>query len=309
MKVIGRTVIVLAAGLLFACTPITRIYEIHTDRLTCEQANRYVHDSLRQARMTVTAFRLASPGSPGFISAERHDKKETISGTVKIFCDANGVHIVPSENGMAGEQYFERVVFLSITGRADLSAEDVRAADLKKKPAAPAAAGVVTVTPPPRKHVELKKKAVGVIVTLEPIRGFSTVLDFEANLSAADLLPVKVRIENGSSRHYRFHPADVVLRRAGKRLRAYPLEMDVALSSLRKAGRRAEQAGESLGDVKRAAVIMERRLLHPAQLEPGQVVEGFVYYSDGDYDRARVIMADRATGETEGFLVELEDGG
>jgi len=318
MKAWTKAALLVTGGLLFSCTPITRFYEIHTDRLSCEQANRYVHDALRSARMTVTAFRLASPGQPGFISAERHDKHETIAGTVDIRCKADGVHIIPSENGLGGEQYFERAVFLSVTGRADLSAEEVRPASLREEKS-PASGGVVAMDtmPVPRKHVERKKKAVGVSVSLEPIRGFATVLDFEANLSAAGVLPVKVRIENGSSRHYRFHPADVVLRRAGKRLRAYPLELAEAVSRLRQAQRRAEQADGSvgaagagpLGDVERAIRIMGRRLLQSAQLAPGQVVEGFVYYADGDYDRARVTMADRATGETEGFLVELDDGG
>jgi hypothetical protein len=34
-------------------------------------------------------------------------------------------------------------------------------------------------------------------------------------------------------------------------------------------------------------------------------VTGYLYFPDGDYDRARVTMTDAATGETEGFVVEF----
>jgi len=162
---------------------------------------------------------------------------------------------------------------------------------------------------------------VGVRVILEPVRGYATLLDFEANLSEAGILPVRVRVDNGTKRAYEFDPRDVVLRRAGSRDKAKPLSNSQAVAILKKANLAAlggsgaqltDATGpgdplspSQLGDVRRAAEIIPERALRGKRLVPGDRVEGFLYYEAAEYDRARIIMIDSATGETEGFLVEF----
>ncbi|MFQ5477121.1 MAG: hypothetical protein ACE5E4_00720 [Candidatus Binatia bacterium] len=307
--------------LLASCTPVSRYYEIHTGELSCEEANRFVHDALIAMKMRITAFRLATPGRPGYLRATRTGPTGTISGEVKINCDPDGVHIVPREDGLGGEQYFARGIFLSVTGRSGISVASIkRGSQGDASPQAPAP----TRSAPPggpsssqaNRRRAVEKKVVGVSVKLEPIYGFATVLDFEANLGAVGLLPVRVSLVNGTERYYLFDPADLVLRRGGSRLRAYPLSAAQAIGRLRsRAAASVGDGGDSqpqgeesaaIGDVAAAAATIKREQLGAARLAPGQKLSGFVYYDLGRYDRARLTLVDVATGETEGFIVELE---
>ena len=111
------------------------------------------------------------------------------------------------------------------------------------------------------------------------------------------------------------------MRRTGSRDRAKPLSNSQAIAVLKRAnlavlrgdgalGNAVETvsdplASSELGDVRRAAEIIPERALRGKRLRPGEHVEGFLYYPAADYDRARIIMIDSATGETEGFLVEF----
>jgi hypothetical protein len=158
-------------------------------------------------------------------------------------------------------------------------------------------------------------------VVVEPIRGYATLLDFEANLTEAALLPVRIRIENGTKRAYEFDPHDIVLRPAGSRERAAMLSTSAAIEKLKQANVRVLGGGgaqpssatgpsdplapSELGDVRRATEVMAARSVRAAHLAPGDRVDGFLYFDTGDYDRARVLLIDAATGETEGFMVEF----
>jgi hypothetical protein len=58
----------LAAFVLSACaaaSATSRGYQINTADVTCDDANRYVQQSLTDMGMRVTDFRKARPGSPG----------------------------------------------------------------------------------------------------------------------------------------------------------------------------------------------------------------------------------------------------
>ena len=149
------------------------------------------------------------------------------------------------------------------------------------------------------------KKSGGVRVLLEPLEGFATVLDFEADLSAVGVLPVKVTVRNNSRRRYEFDPRDVVLRVADSRRRARTLPADEVLRRLAKAVQGAGKAASELGNVDAARPIVVEKQLRPASLPPGMVASGFLYFDSGSYDRARIVLVDSATGESEGFLVEF----
>lgn len=329
---------VLAAFVMTACTPVSKGYEIETAEIECEEANRLVHDAVLGMRMTVTGFRVAKPGSPGYVSATRTDNRGRMDGTVNIRCQPDRVEIVADQSGIGGDE-FERGVFLSVTGRAGLMVErDGRGSGklVKRESVSTGASGSsqgstgggsatsssrTSSSGPSRGPVAAEEKVRGVRVLLDPIRGYATLLDFEANLDAAGILPVRVQVDNGTRRTYEFDPRDVVLRVAGSRERAKPLSNGQALELLKKANLAAlSSAGaqptdatgpgdplapSDLGDVRRAAEIIPARGLRGKQMRPGDRVEGFLYYPAADYDRARIVMIDSATGETEGFLVEF----
>ena len=300
-------------------------YQINTVDLTCDEANRYVQEALQGMGMTITEFRLARPGTTGLARAERSDSRGGMAGTVVTRCEPDGVRIEPDQKGLASGQEFERGVFLGVVGRADLEVSRegrYSTSVLKKKQHAQAvsetasdgaAVAVATAT--------ARDTGAGVRVEIEPLEGFTTVLDFEANIAAAGILPVKVTITNSSGRAYDFDPRDIVLRKAGAREGSNPMTPRAAVDLLKgknvavvaEGGGQATEAvgppdasaASELGDVGAASRIIEERALKGARLDPGAHVSGFLYYPVDHYDRARVTMTDVATGETEGFIVEF----
>lgn len=326
--------IVTAAFAVTGCSgPVSKFYEIHTGELSCDQANRYVHDTMIGMKMVITGFKLAKPGSPGYVRGKRSDERGATSGEARIRCDVDGVHIVATSSGVGASQHeFERGIFLGVTGRGDLTVERERGEVtglVKKDPAGPVGSGHTQSRGASQRRSSSSGKARvgsaeqprGVSVVLEPLRGFSTVLDFEADLSSAGILPVKVSIVNGTKRIYEFDPSDIALREAGSRRRAYPLSPSAAVKRLleynrgviasgaaqpsAETGPIAPSAASEIGDVSAASRIIRERRLRGARLRPRDRVSGFLYYEVGNYDRARITMIDAATGETEGFIVEF----
>ena len=338
----------LAAFVLSACaaaSATSRGYQINTADVTCDDANRYVQQSLTDMGMRVTDFRKARPGSPGYARAVRGaDQGGSMKGTVDIACDESGVHIVPDQSGFLNAQEFERGFFLSMTGRADLVVDRegrYSTGTLHKREATPAKASATTAaaetaqssdagTPTPFSE----NTEGGVEVQVELVRGFATVLDFEANISAVGILPVKITVDNKTGRTYDFNPREVVLRKDGTADRVEALSASAAVERL-KSGKPAAKndddakdaedgdgeakrelpppptpvpggaSVDGLGDVESASRLMPEREIKKARLDPGKSVSGYLYFPDGRYDRARVTMTDVATGETEGFLVEF----
>jgi len=305
------------------CTPVSKGYEIHTGDMTCDEANRYVQDAVLGMGMQITGFRVARPGSPGFVSASRDGSRGNMGGTVHIRCDPDRVHIDADQSGIGSEHEFERGIFLSVTGRADLvpEREGRGIGELKKRETATLptpSTGASAATPPAQAR---RPQSGGVSVALERLSGFSSVLDFEANLDAVAILPLRVTVTNATERTYEFDPRDVLLRVAGTRDRAHPLTPKQAVARLTAAnverigegkaqatdaeGPLAPTSASDLGDVKAASRLIPERALRAARLGPGAEVSGFLYYEAASYDRARITLIDAATGETEGFLVEF----
>ncbi|TFH25064.1 MAG: hypothetical protein E4H03_01830 [Myxococcales bacterium] len=323
---LARSVVLMVATVLaVSCTSsVTKSYQIDTAAMDCDAANRHVYDSLVSMGLRVTGFKVARPGVPGYVEGEREDSRGGMSGRVTIRCEPDGVHIESRQDGIANEQEFERGVLLGVTGRADLvrAREGEDAGKFVPRSGAhetaPVGSNSSAHASAPR---EATDRATGVSVVLERLTGFTTVLDFEADLSAAGILPVKVTITNGTGRAYAFDPRDVVLRQSGSRRRAYPMTSDEAVALLHDANRRtitegnaqldgdvgpvSPTASSDLGDVRAASRIIPERTLRSVRLAPGRSTSGFLYYPSGSYDRARVTMIDVATGETEGFIVEF----
>ncbi|HYC56453.1 MAG TPA: hypothetical protein VEL28_16090 [Candidatus Binatia bacterium] len=310
-RVPRRVRVWLVALTLAACTPVSRSYIVHSADLTCDEANRVVYASIGDMGMKVTSFSPAAPGRAGRITAVGPDRR----GDVSITCDAAGVHIDPNQATM-GDRSFERGIFLSVTGRSGLS---VQHGEIQGRTPT-AAAAVSTSDGSAGAHAAGARPAVrtaaataaeddeeaggGMRVRLEPQRGFSTVLDFDADLASAGILPIKVDIRNGTARSYTFDPKDIIVRVRGSRQSADPLSPADATARLSgAAGAGGKQT--NIGNVASATRIMTDKALKGAKLGPGGSTGGYVYYPVGDYDRAKVTMTDVETGELEGFSVEF----
>ncbi len=283
-----------------SCTPVSKSFEVHTHEVDCAEANQLVYDSVVGMKMEVTAFRPARPGKPGHIRATKTDSRGSMTGDVTITCDETGIHVDPKQTGLGGDKSFERGMFLSFTGRSGLIVDrgEIKG---RRRDAAPSAAragsgdaGAAAARPAG------PSPSGSISVKLEPVRGFGTVLDFDADVSAAGILPIKVTVENSSKRAYGFDPRDIAVRVRGSRRTIEPLTPAEAAARVKGAA-----GGEDIGDVMTAARIIGERKIVARRLAAGDSVSGYLYYELGDYDRARVRMTDIATGEAEGFLVEF----
>jgi hypothetical protein len=272
-------------GLLVAgCTPVSQSYVVHSAELDCEEGNRYAYKAVTDMGMKVTSFQQAHPGRPGRLKAIGRDR----SGDVTITCDDAGVHIDPNQTSM-GDRVFERGVFLSVTGRSGLQMDrgEVKGRDKRVENLAQA---VEQGVPPPSGSV---------LVEVQPQRGFETVLDFDADLASAGILPIKITIQNGSKRAYTFALDGLVVRRKNG-------EPGTRLTGAEAAAKLAAKAGsENIGNVESAKKIVVEKELKGARLAAGASVSGYVYYPVGDYDRAKINMTDVAAEELESFLVEF----
>ncbi len=315
LTVVSRRIAAIASLALGCAQPISKGYEIHTADLTCDEANRQAYAAVVDMGMEVTSFRPARTGSPGVISARRSDSRGNLGGDVEIRCDAGAVSIVSNQSGgFLGDKEFERGVFLSIAGRTGLEVvRDGRYAtgEMKRREApsdAGAAAGTdamgapASAAPSATKPQTSKLSTTNALaVTMEPLRGFASILDFEADLGTGGVLPVKVVITNGTSRRYDFDAAAIVLRPTGERTQVQPLTPTAALARIRNTA----AGGAELGDVEAAGRMLKEKALVGGRLAPGTVRTGFVYFPLADYDRARLLMTDVATGEAEGFAVDF----
>ena len=318
------------------CSAVSESYEVNTADLECDAANRHVYDTLVDMGMEITGLKNAKPGSPGYVRGKKSDSRGTTRGEVEIRCDADGVHIAPKEKGnLLSEHEFERGVLLGVIGRGDLEVErEGRYATgvIKKRTPSPMETAASSTRSSDSESSTNRSgseslqsgstTAAGSIdLRVEPLVGFASILDFDADLSSAGILPVKVTVRNESDRAYEFDPQDLVLRSSTTKDKSAPLSASEAVDRLMTANRASLGAGgaqptdaegpiapgaaSELGDVGSAANKIRAEQLHATKIRAGQGVSGFLYYPLGKYDKARVIMTDAATGEAEGFVVEF----
>lgn len=295
--------VLLVAG---CVTPVSKGYEIHTGDLSCDEANRQVYAALRDMQMEITAFTPAKPGQPGRVSAVRKSETNPLAGDVSIRCEGGRVDIEADQRGdLLGDKQFERGIFLGVTGRADLevvregryATGEVRrrGPDAAAGPAAPSG-----VSAPAAQPIPTAASTGSLDVEMEALRGFASVLDFDADLGAAGVLPVRVSIRNGTRRAYEFDPAAIVLSVSGRRTRVAALTPTEAYERVAAAG-----GDGSIGDARAARALLAEKALMGGRLSAGARREGFVYFPLGDYDRARLALTDAATGEVELFVVDF----
>lgn len=284
-------------------TPISKGYEIHTSDLTCDEANRQVYAALRDMQMEITAFTPAKPGQPGHATGVRKGESNPLAGDVEIRCDDGRVDIEANQRGdLLGDKQFERGIFLSVTGRAGL--EVVRegresTGEVRRRTSATSADEAPSSSPgSPSSPAAADSGGATLDVQMEALRGFASVLDFDADLGSAGILPVRLSIRNATRRAYDFDPSRIVVNVSGERTQVVPLTSAQANEKLANAG-----ANPSIGDVNSARGLLAQKAIVGGRLAPGATREGFVYFPIGSYDRARLSFIDSATGEAESFVV------
>lgn len=276
-------------ALLAGCTPVSQSYVVHSAEIQCDEANRYVYDAVTDMKMKVTSFQQAHPGNPGRLTAVGRDRR----GEVVISCNPDGITIDPSQTSM-GDKIFERGIFLSVTGRSGLKI-DQGSVTGREAPPMTVAQAATAGAPVPTGDVQ---------VEVEPQRGFETVLDFDADLAAAGILPIQVTIRNGTKRTYSFALDGLTVRKRDSGEVASRLSpADATAKLVAKAGSSGTQT--EVGNVDSAKKIILEKELKDAKLTPGASVTGYVYYPVADYDRAKIQMMDVAAQELESFLVEF----
>jgi hypothetical protein len=268
---------------LAACTPPIRQFDLNNRPLTCEQANDYTLRTLQAMGFTVTAFQPAAIGRPGRLRGTR-EERGTQNVTVDVTCNGKTVDIDASEDGkFLGRLEFKRGFYLSFTGIAQAAAvteAEQRAAAL---------------------HPAAERKGAGLRVLIEPVRGQAAKLDFDLDLAAAGVLPVRITITNGTSRTYRFDSADIVLMQKDG-TRVHPLSLDDTAQRVVTAPRAADAAPP---DSQTLTEQLREHALSGDTIAATQSVKGYLFFPLAPYVKGRVSLEDQATEESEGFVVEF----
>ncbi|MBI4517908.1 MAG: hypothetical protein HY699_19045 [Deltaproteobacteria bacterium] len=276
--------LLIAVLLLAACTPPVRQFELRDQALSCEEANRCAHDTLKAMGYTITAFSPAAAGGQGFIKGARDDGAKSV--TVALSCAATGPTIAASEDGkLLGQLDFKRGFYLAFTGL--VSQRQAHAAVAQQQAALPLA----------------KRKQQGFEVLITPMPGYESRMEFAADFGAAGVLPIRVVINNRSERRYQLEPQEIVMVRADNQ-RVHPLSVAAVMERLRQAAA-AMVPGQPGSDLAALPPQIEAKLLTTTEMGRDSSAQGYLFYPADHYTRARVLVTEAESEETEGFLVEF----
>ncbi|GIW44065.1 MAG: hypothetical protein KatS3mg077_1347 [Candidatus Binatia bacterium] len=234
-----------------------RYVRIEEKGMTCGEAQQLAIATVQRLGYRVAEVTRAEPGTPGVVVAQKQEGTRTARVLVQVFCTARGAEIEAKAEG----QGLENLDFAS---------------QFQKTFSA-----VAAPRPTPR---PLAETGVDVAVAIE--RATSSGLGVD--LTAAELVPVHVRIANRTDRKYKLDLARIWLQTPdGRRLQPVPPETVAA----------------KLPPEARAHV--EQRALRAGTIAPQQVVEGYTFFPFGTYIRARVTLEDIDNQESEGFTIEF----
>jgi len=268
---------------LAACTPPIRQFDLNNQALTCAQANDYALRTLQAMGFTVTAFQPAAIGRTGRLQGTR-EERGTQDVTVVVTCNGKSVDIDASEDAkLLGQLEFKRGFYLSFTGIAQAAA----VTEAEQREAA--------------LHPLAEHTGAGLRVLIEPVRGQAAKLDFDADLAAAGVLPVRITITNGTSRTYRFDPADIVLTQKDG-TRVHPLSLDDTAQRVLAAPHPADAAALDSGALRQQ---LQGHALSADAVAAKQSVKGYLFFPLAPYVKGRVSLEDQATEESEGVVVEF----
>jgi hypothetical protein len=276
------------ASAVLSCTPPIRQYALKEQKLTCARANDYSFRALRGMGFTISAFEPAAVGRLGAIHGSR-EERGVQNVTVTITCRSDGTaDIDASEDGrLLGQIDFKRGFYLAFTGVAAQSAViEAAAREEAQRPLE-------------------QKRMKGLRVLLQPVPGQGAKLDFGFDLAADGILPVRVTINNASTRSYNLDPDDVALIQ-GDGTRVHPLPVEEVVERVVAAER--AKSGDGPAPPAGSADIARRlrdRLLQTRAVSANQRLRGYLYFPVGSYSKGRVTFEDQESEEAEGFVVEF----
>jgi hypothetical protein len=185
-----------------------------------------------------------------------------------------------------GQLEFKRAFFLSFTAGQLM---DERRREMEAK----VAQGTVAASP----------ERQGLHVLVEPLRGQAAKLDFDIDLPGAGLLPIRIRVVNPTAQRYQLSPDEIQLTRAD-RVRVPPLQTHEAVSRI--LGARYED-GTPVTNLSGDAVRdrLGRVRFTTTELAPRSEAKGYLYYPLAEYLRARIVLTEAESEESEGFVVEF----
>jgi len=267
------------------CTPPIRQFDLKNQALTCEQANDYAYRTLQSMGFTMTQFEPATAAHAGTLRGTR-EERGTQNVTVGITCNGTTAAIDASEDGkFLGQLEFKRGFYLAFTAIAAQSA--VSASIAREQALRP-----------------LEQKAgQGLHVLLEPVRGLGAKLDFNLDVAAGGVLPVRVTINNVTPRNYTLDPDDVVLAQKDG-TRVHPLSVADAAQRVA-ADQKPPPDGAAAPDPGEVARRFQDKLFTAHSIAPGANLQGYLFFPLADYVKGRVTLEDQASEEDEGFVVEF----
>lgn len=241
---------------------------VRQSAMSCGELNQVTAAAVRRMGYHIETFEPASNEKPGRITGFRHDYYDNrFDITVETTCSTTeAVASAVSTLGCAGQIGFPNEFQHSF-----------QASTVKK-----VAPSMLT-----------EEDRTGLRIVVEPKRDGDP--DLGVALAAADLMPIKVTINNRTSREYRLDADSVSLTtQDGKKV--MPL-------SPAEAAKRFAQAKP--GQAAAATARLDSEALAPGVLEPEEKRVGYLYVPRLGYKRATVRLFDLEADEPEGFSIEL----
>ncbi len=272
---------------LASCTPPIRQFDLKDQPLSCEQANRYAHDTLKAMGYAIRTFTPAPAGGEGVVKGTLDERGSSKSATVVITCGSAGPTLDASEDGkLLGQIEFHRAFYLTFTGV--VSQQQALAKMAKEQAALPPA----------------QRKQQGFEVLITPAPGQAARVDFAADFAAAGVLPVRVVVHNRSERGYRLDPDEIVMARADGE-RVHPLSVTAVLERVQQGSKEAADGSPPIADLAALPQQLETKRFSATTIPRQGSAEGYLFYPLAPYKRARVLVTEVDSDESEGVVVEF----
>lgn len=238
--------------------------------MPCSEADRVAKGALFRLGYEPQVVTAARPGAPGSIVGKKNTGWSTASpepgteytATVTVTCSNQGAEFAAQT---------DEPIPASLTFKGDFAA----------------AIGKVATRGRTTRPRIAERPEVGLVISVEPLRGGESSSEFGADLNASGITPVRVKIENRSDRTYDFTAEGVQLvTQEGERVE--PLDVG---------------AGGKLSASLQAKVRDKR--IADGRIAPQGALAGYLYFPASAYRRATLVLIDQATEEPEGFSVEF----
>ncbi len=254
---------------------LVRPAHVEQPMLTCAQATRAAREAVMFMGYSITAVQPAKAGVPGRVIGTRNagwtlrnpEEGMLYTVTVTVSCsDAGATFDAVTDEGVNTQLTFAQKFAAAVKEKTSGRKE--------RRPGIP--------EPPPQ----------GIVITVEPERGGTAQAGFGVNLPGG-VMPVRIEITNHSRRRYRFTRDGVdLVTEQGERAR--PLSLDAASAHL-----------TGSGDTSAITTLLQEKAITDAEIPPGASLSGYLYFNAAAYRRARLILTDLDSDESEGFSVEF----